>query len=116
MSLAGILVLGYDGAVMRRDVHLAMVAFWTSVPLFAVYLAVSWPHLGWPGEALLYVVVASSGFLTARLSLPAPSREEGGKLPEPSSARSPRLASESLVYPLTLVLAVYLLSSQLLFF
>ena len=103
---------------MRGVVYVMQVAFWTSVPLLAVYLAVS-PRdgrLGWPGEALLYVVVASSGFLTARLSLPAPSREEGGKLPEPSSARSPRLASESLVYPLTLVLAVYLLSSQLLFF
>jgi hypothetical protein len=102
--------------MMRRVVNVMQVAFWTSVPLFAVYLAVYWPHLGWPGEALLYVVVASSGFLTARLSLPAPSREEGGELPEPSSARSPRLASESLVYPLTLVLASYLFASQLLFF
>jgi hypothetical protein len=107
---------------MRRVVNVMQVAFWTSVPLFAVYLAVSWPgspsegHLGWPGKALLYVVVTSSGFLTARLSLPAPSRKEGWALPEPSSARSPRRASEWLVYPIVLYLAVYLLSSQILFF
>ena len=71
-------------------------AFWTSVPLFAVYLAVSWPgspsegHLGWPGKALLYVVMASSAFLTARLSLAAASREEGGV--SPSLAPLPRVS------------------------
>jgi CheY-like chemotaxis protein len=29
---------------MRGDFHLMMVAFWTSVPLFAVSWAVSWPY------------------------------------------------------------------------
>ena len=55
---------------MRRVVNVMQVAFWTSVPLFAVYLAVSWAlgevPLGWPGVPLWCVVVISSGFLTAR--------------------------------------------------
>jgi hypothetical protein len=96
------------------------VAFWTSVPLFAVYLAVSWAlsegPLGWPGEVLLYVVMASSAFLTARLYLPAPSREKGGGLSEPRSTGFPRSASEWLVYAVILYLAVYLHSSQIGFF
>lgn len=56
------------------------VAFWTSVPLFAVYLAVtpSDGRLGLPGWVLWCVVVDSSAFLTACLALPAPSGEEGG--------------------------------------
>jgi len=108
MSLAGILVLGYDGAVMRRDVHLAMVAFWTSAPLFAVYLAVSWPqrHLPWPVEVLGSVVVVSSTYLTAWSFSPA-LREGGGQV---------RRTSEALAYPIALLLASYLLASQILFF
>jgi hypothetical protein len=83
---------------MRRDVHLMMVAFWTSVPLFAVYLAVSWPHydLAWPGVVLWVVVVASAAYLTVRLRTLVP--REG----ESSEARQ---TSESLVYPITLLLA-----------
>jgi hypothetical protein len=82
--LAGSLVLGYDGAVMRRDVRLAMVVFWTSVPLFAVYLAVAWSssfiNLGLPGALLNSVVVASSAYLTLRTvsALPAEEGERGG--------------------------------------
>jgi hypothetical protein len=99
--------------MMRRVVNVMQVAFWTSVPLFAVYLAVS-PRdgrLGWPGVALLYVVVASSWFLTARLALAAASREEGGGLLEPSSVA--QRASEWLVYPIVMVVAVYFLSSYM---
>ena len=102
------LALGYDRLEVRRVVYVMQVAFWTSVPLFAVYVAVS-PRdglLGWPGKALLYVVMASSAFLTARLSLAAASREEGGGLPEPSSV-APRV-SEWLVYAIVLYFAVYL--------
>ena len=62
----------------------------------------------------MYVVVTSSRFLTARLSLLAPSREEGGELPGPISAA--RRASEWLVYRIVLVLAAYLLNLQILFF
>jgi hypothetical protein len=93
---------------MRGVVYVMQVAFWTSVPLLAVYLAVS-PRdgrLGWPGEALLYAVLVSSAFLTARLALPAASREQGGELPEPSSAA--QRVSEWLVYAIVLYLAVYL--------
>jgi hypothetical protein len=94
------------------------VVFWTSVPLFAVYLAVSPSdgRLGWPGEVLLYVVMASSAFLTARLYLLAPSRDEGGGLTEPRSTGFPRGASEWLVYAVVLYLAVYLHSTQIGFF
>jgi hypothetical protein len=99
--------LHYDGAMMRRVVKVMQVAFWTSVPLFAVYLAVT-PRdgrLGWPGVALLYVVLVSSAFLTARLALPASSREEGVELAGSSSAA--RRVSEWLVYAIVLYLAVY---------
>jgi hypothetical protein len=84
------------------------VAFWTSVPLLAVYLAVS-PrdvHLGLPGRVLFYVVLVSSAFLTARLALPTPSREQGGELAGSGSAV--QRVSEWLVYAIVLYLAVYL--------
>jgi|SRR5215218_701231 len=100
---------------MRRVVYVMQVAFWTSVPLFAVYLAVT-PRdgrLGWPGRVLLYVVIASSAFLTARLALPAASREEGEELPEPGSV-APRV-SEWLVYAIVLYFAVYLHSGAVRF-
>ena len=87
------LALGYDRLEVRRVVYVMQVAFWTSVPLFAVYVAVS-PRdglLGWPGKALLYVVMASSAFLTARLSLAAASREEGSGS-SPSLAPLPRVS------------------------
>jgi hypothetical protein len=44
------------------------VAFWTSVPLLAVFVAVTWllDDLVWPAKALWVVVVVSSAFLTAR--------------------------------------------------
>ena len=110
------LALHYDRPEMRRVVYVMQVAFWTSVPLFAVYLAVS-PRdgrLGWPGETLLYVVVVSSAFLTARLALPATSREEGGELGGAGSAA--RRVSEWLVYAIVLYLAVYLHSAYVPFF
>jgi hypothetical protein len=55
---------------------------------------------------LLYVVIASSAFLTARLALPASSREEGGELAGSGSAA--QRVSEWLVYAIVLYLAVYL--------
>ncbi len=84
---------------MRRDVHLAMVAFWTGAPLFAVYLAASWPQLdlGWPVLVLWIVVVASSAYLTVRYSSPLVEEGHGGL--------RHRRASEALVYPITLCLA-----------
>jgi len=105
-SLAGILVLGYDGAVIRRDVHLAMVAFWTSVPLFAVYLAVSWPAygLGGQGGVLWGVVVLSSAYLAPRAFPPMPREGERGEA---------RQTSESLVYPITLLLVFSLTAFQI---
>ena len=95
---------------MRRVVYVMQVAFWTSVPLFAVYLAVSLRdgRLGLPGMAQWGIVVVSSAFLTARLALPAASREEGGELPKPGSV-APRV-SEWLVYAIVLYFAVYLQS------
>ena len=101
---------------MQRVANVMQMAFWTSVPLFAVYLALS-PRdgrLGWPGEALLYVVLVSSAFLTARLALPAPSREEGGELAGSGSAA--RRTSDWLVYAIILYLAVYLHSAAVPFF
>ena len=98
---------------MRRVSNAMQVAFWTSVPLFAVYLAVT-PRdgrVGWPGVVLWCVVVASSAFLTACLALPAPSREKGGELAGSGSV-APRV-SEWLVYAIVLYLAVYLVASQI---
>jgi hypothetical protein len=95
------------------------VVFWTSVPLFAVYLAVSPSEgrLGWPGQFLWVAVMASSAFLTAQPYLLAPSREEGGGLTEPRSATVvPRGSSEWWVYAVVLYLAVYLHSAQIGFF
>ncbi len=45
-----------------------MVAFRTSVPLFAVSLALLWPqrYLPWPVTLVRLVVVASSAFPTVR--------------------------------------------------
>lgn len=84
---------------MRSAVHFALVAFWTSVPLFAVGLAVSWPRrdLGWPAEVLWVIVVASSAFLTFRAPASAENTDTRGEL---------RWDSESLVYPFVLVLAL----------
>jgi hypothetical protein len=99
--------------MMRRVVKVMQVAFWTSVPLFAVYLAVTSGdgRLGMPGRVLLYVVIASSAFLTARLALPASSREEGGELAGSGSAA--QRVSEWLVYAIVLYLAVYLHSGAI---
>ena len=107
------LALGYDRPEMRRVVNVMQVAFWTSVPLFAVYLAVS-PRdgrLGWPGIALLYVVLVSSAFLTALLALPAAPQEEGVEFAGSGSAA--RRVSEWLVYAIVLYVAVYLVASQI---
>ena len=99
-------MLGYDGPEMRRDVYLMMVAFWTSVPLFAVCLAVSWPlrDLAWPVVVLWVVVVVSSAYLTPQafpLVLRVGVRSEA------------RQTSESLVYPITLLLAFPLPAFQI---
>jgi hypothetical protein len=101
-------VLGYDGDVMRRDVHLAMVAFWTSVPMFAVYLAFFWPSvyrpLGWLGALLWAVVVSSSAYLTVLWSFPLVKGERGGLRHRPTS--------ESLVYPVAFFLACSVIAFQ----
>jgi hypothetical protein len=101
---------------VRQLTHVMQVMLWTSVLLFAAYLAVSWAlgkvPLGWPGMALWYVVVVSSGFLTGKLGLPASSLEEGRELPEASPAWSPSRASEWLVYAVVFYLAVYLFAAQ----
>jgi len=112
-SLAGILVLGYDGAVIRRDVHLAMVAFWTSVPMFAVYLAVSWTGLyrplWWLGALLWAVVVTSSAYLTVLLwSFPLLEGERSGL--------RHRRTSEALVYPVAFCLACLAIGYQFMAF
>ena len=64
---------------MRRVVYVMQMAFWTSVPAFAVYLAVTSGdgRLGWPGEALWCVVVGSSAFLTAWAFPPVPDQTGG---------------------------------------
>jgi hypothetical protein len=105
------LVLHYERAVMQRIVNVMQVAFWTSVPLFALYLAVT-PRdrrLGWPGEVLWWVVVVSAAFLTARLAPPTPAREEGEEFTEAGSAA--RRVSEWLVYAIVLYFAVYVHSA-----
>ena len=86
---------------MRRDVYLMMVAFWTSVPLFAVSLAAIWPQrdLPWPVTILWLVVMASSVFLTVQgysRSEPPEHEDERGET---------RRKVEWLVYPITLFLA-----------
>jgi hypothetical protein len=86
------------------------VIFWTSVPLFAVYLAVSWA-LGahtlasWPGITLWLVVVASSAYLTPQAFPPV--SDEG--------VHSEARASEALVYPITLLLAASTFAYRMLF-
>ena len=86
-------------------------AFWVSAPLFAVYLAASWAGLPgeglprWPGDLLLYAVVASSAFLTLRMGLPA----------APASPRR-RALSEWAVYPVALLLAAYLLGAHVAYY
>ena len=95
---------------MRRDIYLMMVAFWTSVPLLALSLAVSWSQgdlLG-PGEVVWVVVLASSAYLTVRLSLLYPREGEGSE--SPTEARQ-RL--ETLVYPIVLVFSWSLPGFQL---
>jgi hypothetical protein len=96
---------------MRRDVYLMMVAFWTSVPLFAVSLAVSWSQreLGWPGEVLWVVVMVSSAYLTARLCPLFPREGEGSE--SPAKARQ---TLETLVYPIVLVFSCSLTGFQML--
>ena len=61
---------------MQRADYLMTIAFWTSVPLYAVALAVFWPHLGVPGVFVWAVVVTSSAFLTFRAFVPWPGEEE----------------------------------------
>jgi hypothetical protein len=55
---------------MQRALHMMTITLWTSVPLYAVALAVFWPRLGWPSVFLWSVVVASSAFLTLRTFVP----------------------------------------------
>jgi hypothetical protein len=95
---------------MRRIVNVMQVAFWTSVPLFAVYLAVTSGdgRLWWPGEVLWWVVLASAAFLTAWAFPPVPGENEG-----PPSAGPIRRGSEAPAYPVVLFLAVYLVASQI---
>ncbi len=104
-------ILGYYGPEMRRDVYLMMVAFWTSVPLLAVSLAVSWSQreLGWPGEVLWMVVLASSAGLTVRLCPLYPREGEGGS-ESPAEARQ---TFEKLVYPIVFVFSGSLLGFQI---
>jgi len=101
-------VLGYDELEMPRAFHSMLVAFWISVPLFAVVLAVSWPRrdLGWPAGVLWVVVVASSAYLTFRAFAPVASLGEDGR-------GEARWTSESLVYPITLALAVLPVALQI---
>ena len=105
-------ILGYDGPEMRRDVYLMMVAFWTSVPLFAVSLAVSLSRrdLVWPGEVLWVVVLASSAYLTVRLSPSFPRPREGEGSESPAEARQ---TLETLVYPIVFVFSCSLLGFQI---
>jgi uncharacterized membrane protein YdfJ with MMPL/SSD domain len=76
---------------------MAMVAFWTSVPLFAVSLALYGPlrDLAWPVVVLWVVVLVSSAYLTPQAFPPVP--REGVR-------SETRQTSESLVYPITLLL------------
>jgi hypothetical protein len=94
---------------MRRVVYVMQVAFWTSVPLLAVSLAVSWllDDLVWPAKVLWAVVVVSSAFLTAREYRLMP--KEGGESPAEARRRL-----ETLVYPVVLVLACSLPAFQVL--
>ena len=103
-------ILGSYGPEMRRDVYLMMVAFWTSVPLFAVSLAVSWTQhdLVWPGEVLGWAVVTSSAYLTVRLSPSFPGEGEGSE--SPAEARQ---TLETLVYPIVFVFSCSLLGFQI---
>ena len=114
-AFAGTLrLLGYDGPEMRRDVYLMMVAFWTSVPLFAVSLAVSWSRhdLVWPTEVLLGVVLASSAYLTVRVCLLLQFPREGEGSESPASFAT-RQTLETLVYPIVLVFSWFLLGFQI---
>ena len=88
---------------MPRADYLMTIAFWTSVPLYAVALAVFWPHLGWPGVFLWAVVVTSSAFLTLRAFGPVPGEEERSE---------GRWTSESVAYPVTLLLATSFVGFQ----
>ena len=91
-----------------------MVAFSTSVPLFAVSLAVSWTQhdLVWPGEVLGWAVVTSSAYLTVRvcLLLQIPREGEGSESPASFATRQ---ALETLVYPIVLVICCSLLGFQI---
>jgi hypothetical protein len=84
---------------MRRVANVMQVIFWTSVPLFAVYLAVSSvlsvDSPAWLGWALWMVVLASSAYLASQAFPPV--SDEG--------VHSEARASGSLVYPITLFLA-----------
>ena len=94
---------------MHRVVNAVQIAFWTSVPLLAVYLAVT-PRdgrLGLLGVVLWCVVMVSSAFLTARAFPPVPSEIEGTL-----GAGPIRRGSEAPAYPVVLFLAVYLVASQ----
>ena len=94
---------------MRQVANIMQVIFWTSVPLFAVGMAISWAlnadPLAWPGRPLWIVVLASSGCLTLAMQAGADVSEE--------EVSGEARASETLVYPITFILAVLLPAFQL---
>jgi hypothetical protein len=103
---------------MGRVLNVVQGAFWTSVPLFAVYLAVT-PRdgrIGWPGEVLWWIILFSSAFLMVRVSPLMVSREEGEEFQETGGVRPLRRTSEWLAYPVVLCLAVFLFASQGLYY
>ena len=95
---------------LTKLVYCTLVAFWASVPLFAVYLAASWAlgadPFAWPGMVLWVVVLATSAYLTVATQASAAAREEG-------AVGEARQTPDTLVYPLTLILASSLYSFQL---
>jgi hypothetical protein len=97
---------------VRRDVYLMTVAFWVSLPLFAVYVAVSWPptDLGWPGAVLCLVVVVSSAYLTVK-AFPSVPRGPGER-----DAVEWRVKTEALVYPIAFFFAVSLPALHYIYF
>jgi hypothetical protein len=90
-----------------------MVAFWTSVPMFAVYLAFFWPGvsqpLGWLGALLWAVVVTSSAYLSVLVwFFPQVEGERSGLRYRPTS--------EALVYLVMFCLACMAVGFQLMSF
>ncbi len=99
----------YHSGIMRRAVHLAMVVFWTSAPLLAVFLAVPWPRAfpEWPVVYLWLAVVASSAFLTLHAY---PIEPAGGEAEDRGHGGR---TSEALAYPVVFFLSLGLFSRQL---